>query len=346
MPTWSSSVSHTPSKRVSAKPTTMTFNPETLPDLTGRTYIVTGGNSGIGKYTVAHLARHGAHVYMGARSAEKANAAMRDIQIEFPDTKLQITHLLIDHISLDNVVRAAKHVLLHETSLNGLVNNAGIMATPYSKTADGYDVQFQTNYLAHWLLTHHLLPLLQKTAQDLPSKPGSVRIVNVSSIGHQQAPEGGINFANPGLSDDSPMARYGQSKLAQILHSDTLHRTYGPESQSKGTIWVTSLNPGLVQTNIGTHDDFPTWLRLLAVPATWLGLSWTSNKGSWTSLYCIASQQMQESESGAYFVRLANPKGSRSVHAKNAALAQKLEEWTVNEMRRKRLIRDDSDTTL
>jgi NAD(P)-dependent dehydrogenase (short-subunit alcohol dehydrogenase family) len=317
----------------------MTFHPDSLPDLTGRTYLITGGNSGIGKYTVAHLARRGAHVYMGSRSAAKAEVAIQGLQAEYPDDKLHITQLTIDHLSLASVVKAAKELQSRESSLHGLVNNAGIMATPYALSSDGYDVQFQTNYLAHWLLTYHLLPLLQKTALQLSAQPGAVRIVNVSSIGHQQAPTHGINFENTGLKDCSPMERYGQSKLAQILHADTLHRTYGPGSskvlQSGGCIWTTSVNPGLVQTNLGAHDDFPRWMRWVAVPAAWLGLAWTSDKGSWTSLYCAASEQMKETESGAYFIRLANPKGSRSAYALDVELAERLETWTVEEMKKK-----------
>ena len=135
------------------------------------------------------------------------------------------------------------------------------------------------------------------------------------------------------------MERYGQSKLAQILHSDTLHRRYGPgsaeDSPSRGTIWASSLNPGLVQTNLGAHDDFPKWMKWIAVPAAWVGLAWTSDKGSWTSLYCAASEQMPEAESGRYFVRLANPNGTRSAHAKDAVLAEKLEAWTMEEMKKK-----------
>jgi NAD(P)-dependent dehydrogenase (short-subunit alcohol dehydrogenase family) len=325
----------------------MAFHPDSLPDLSGRTYLITGGNSGIGKYTVAHLARRGAHVYMGARSAAKAEAAMQDLRAEYPNDKLNITHLSIDHLSLDSVVRAAKYLKSREGALHGLINNAGIMATPHALSADGYDVQFQTNYLAHWLLTYHLLPLLQKTAQQLSSQPGAVRIVNVSSIGHQQAPTPGINFGNTGLENGSPMDRYGQSKLAQILHASTLHRTYGPGSskatQSGECIWTTSINPGLVQTNLGAHDDFPRWMRWVAVPAAWLGLAWTSDKGSWTSLYCAASDQMQEAECGAYFVRLANPRGSRSAYAKDAVLAEKLEAWTVEEMKQKGFVADGTD---
>jgi NAD(P)-dependent dehydrogenase (short-subunit alcohol dehydrogenase family) len=324
----------------------MAFHPDSLPDLTGRTYIVTGGNSGIGRYTVAHLARKGAHVYMGSRSAAKAEAAIQELQTAYPDSTLNISHLPIDHLSLASVVQAAKQIQSRETSLHGLINNAGIMATPYEMTTDGYDIQFQTNYLAHWLLTHLLLPLLRNTARQSSSTPGAVRIVNVSSIGHQQAPKGGVNFDNPGLKDGSPMERYGQSKLAQILHADTLHKTYGPGSSAAsrpdGSVWTTSLNPGLVQTNLGAHPDFPAWMKWIAVPAAWMGLAWTSDKGSWTSLYCAASEQMKESECGKYFVRLANSNGSRSAYAKDAALAEKLEAWTREEMRRKGFLEESA----
>ncbi|KNA98660.1 hypothetical protein FOXG_18444 [Fusarium oxysporum f. sp. lycopersici 4287] len=163
----------------------MTFHPDSLPDLTGRVYVVTGGNSGMqvysqsfcqqvlisnlfcrGLYTVSHLARHGAHVYMCSRSRDKGNKAIAEIQKDHPSTKIDL--LQIDLMDLGSVVAAAKQFLSLSTSLHGLVNNAGIMATPFDITRDGHEAQWQTNYLSHWVLTEHLLPVMLETSKSSP----------------------------------------------------------------------------------------------------------------------------------------------------------------------------------
>ncbi|RDW80317.1 hypothetical protein BP6252_04955 [Coleophoma cylindrospora] len=314
----------------------MTFHPSTLPDLKGKVFIVTGGNSGIGYYTVAHLAAHGAHVYMCARSPEKATAAIANIKKMHPAAKIEF--LQIDLMDLTSVVAAAKRFLTLETSLHGLVNNAGIMATPFAMTKDGHEVQWQTNYLAHWVFTAHLLPVLRRTAKALP--PGGVRIVNLSSSGHLSAPKGGINFEDPSLKDGSPWLRYGQSKLANILHTKTLHKTYGPGSLSarngEGEIWVSSVHPGLVETNLATSvvESGSGMTRVFSV-LRMFGLIWPAEKGSWTSLFCVASQDMKAEQSGMYFEifhRFGEPRW-QSGAAKDGKLAERLEEWTGEVMR-------------
>jgi NAD(P)-dependent dehydrogenase (short-subunit alcohol dehydrogenase family) len=113
---------------------------------------------------------------MGARSPEKASDAITSIKTLYPNAN--ITLLEMDHKSLSSVISAANLFLSKETSLHGLVNNAGIMATPFEMTKDGHEAQWQTNYLAHWVFTYHLLPILLSTSKTLP--PGSVRIVNLT----------------------------------------------------------------------------------------------------------------------------------------------------------------------
>ena len=242
----------------------------------------------------------------------------------------------MDHMSLSTVVAAAKLVLSEETVLHGLINNAGIMATPFETTEDGHEAQWQTNYLAHWIFTAHLLPLMLNTAKSLP--PGSVRIVNLSSSGHYSAPKDGINFADTSLEDASPMARYGQSKLANILHAKELHTMYGPDSPSakagSGEIWTAAVHPGLVHTNIGAHASMPLLLKMLIAPYKALGGAIDADKGSWTSIFCAASPEMRKEHSGAYFQRFADPKGWQSTMAKDAQLAMKLQEWTVKEVQK------------
>lgn len=119
-----------------------------------------------GYYTVARLAQHGAHVYLCARSPAKGNAAISGIKSLYP--QVHISLLEIDHLSLSSVVSAAKIFLSKETALHGLINNAGIMATPFEMSKDEHEAQWQTNYLAHWVLTAHLIAIMLRTSKRLP----------------------------------------------------------------------------------------------------------------------------------------------------------------------------------
>ncbi|KIW62056.1 hypothetical protein PV05_02108 [Exophiala xenobiotica] len=320
----------------------MTFHPDTLPDLKGKIFIVTGGNSGIGYYTVAHLAEHGAHVYMCARSTEKGTATIASINKTHPSANIDLLHM--DLMDLTSVVAAAKHFLALETALHGLVNNAGIMATPFEMTKDGHEAQWQTNYLAHWVLTEHLLPLMLRTAKTL--SPGSVRIVNLASSGHLGAPKSGINFKDLSLKDSGPWTRYGQSKLANILHTKTLHKTYGPGSANarhgKGEIWVSSVHPGLVETNLATsvRESGSSIMSVFSVLRIF-GLMMPADKGSWTSLFCAASPDMKAEQSGTYLEihgRFGEPRW-QSGPARDGKLAERLEEWTRQSMRKEGWVR-------
>ncbi|KAI0195271.1 hypothetical protein EV127DRAFT_508802 [Xylaria flabelliformis] len=320
----------------------MAFHPDTLPDLKGKVFIVTGGNSGIGYYTVAHLAEHGAHVYMCARSINKGTEAIASIKKMHPSANIDL--LQMDLMDLNSVVAAAKQFLTLETALHGLVNNAGIMATPFEMTRDGHEAQWQTNYLSHWVLTEHLLPLMLRTAKTLP--PGSVRLVNLTSSGHLSAPTGGVNFKDLSLKNGGPWQRYGQSKLANILHTKILNLTYGPGSLSarngEGEIWVSSVHPGLVETNLATPlgESGSSIVSVLSVLRTF-GMMYPAEKGSWTSLFCAASPDMKAEQSGAYleiFQRFGEPRWQSSA-AKDEKLAERLEEWAREEMRKEGWVR-------
>lgn len=154
----------------------MTFHPDSLLDLTGRVYIVTRGNSGSGMsvsspfistflldhrgyYTVARLAQHGAHVYMCARSCTKGSVAITSTKSLYPQANIPLIEM--DHLPLSTRSYA---FLSKETILHRLINNAGIMATPFEMTKDGHEAQWQTDYLAHWVFTSHLLPLMLCTS--------------------------------------------------------------------------------------------------------------------------------------------------------------------------------------
>lgn len=274
---------------------------------------------------------------MCARSAEKGTAAIASIKKMYPSANIDL--LQMDLMDLTSVVAAAKHFLTLETALHGLVNNAGIMATPFEITKDGHEAQWQTNYLAHWVLTEHLLPLMLRTAKTLA--PGSVRIVNLSSSGHLSAPKGGINFEDPSLKEGGKWLRYGQSKLANILHTKALHMTYGPGSPSaqngEGEIWVSSVHPGVVETSLATPvKESGSSVMTIFSALRIFGFTYPADKGSWTSLFLAASRDMKAEQSGGYFEihgRLGEPWWQSSA-AKDGKLAERLEEWTGEVMRK------------
>lgn len=265
---------------------------------------------------------------------------MGEIKELYP--KANISVLVMDHTSLQSVVDAATDFLSKETALHGLVNNAGIMATPFKMTGDGYEEQWQTNHIAHWLLTERLLQVMLDTSKELP--PGSVRLTNVMSGGHLMAPKMGVNLQDTSLSGDtySALTRYGQSKLANILHSKTIHKNYGPGSESQksggGEIWATSIHPGVVRTNLDIKATAAPWyFGVVVFVLEHVGGIWPADKGAWTNVFCIASPEMKPSQSGLYFERIAKP-GSESSKAKNMELAEELDKWTRAEMQNKGFI--------
>lgn len=246
----------------------------------------------------------------------------------------------MDHTSLPTVVSAAKLFLSKETALHGLVNNAGIMATPFKMTEQGYEAQWQVNHIAHWLFTFHLLPLLLETSKNLPA--GSVRVANLTSGGHMMAPKPGINFADTSLPDEAAIARYGQSKLANVLHAKILHKRYGPgsgRSRAKdGEIWASVIHPGIVKSELdGRALEMPWYIKLISSAMDMTGGRWPTDKGAWTNVFCVASPEMKAAQSGTYFERIAKP-GMQSAKAKDMNLAEELEEWTTAEMKKQGFI--------
>ena len=269
---------------------------------------------------------------MCARSPEKGKAAIANIKKQPPSANIDL--LQMDLMDLTSVVAAAKYFLGMETALHGLINNAGIMAKPFEMTRDDHEAQWQTNYLAHWVLTENLLPLMLRTAKTLPA--GSVRIVNITSSGHLAAPKGGINFKDLSLKESGPWARYGQSKLANILHTKTLHKRYGSGSQTarNGEIWVSCVHPGIVETNLAGSVGSAMTIAFSIVRM--LGLIWPADKGSWNNLFCAAARDMKAEQCGTYielFQRFGEP-WWQSGAAKDGNLGERLEEWTAEVMRR------------
>lgn len=185
-----------------------------IPDLTGKVAIVTGANSGIGFETANELAKKGAMVVMACRNLQKANDAADEIRLGAKGANLDIIQL--DLADLDSVREFADTFKSRYASLDLLINNAGVMIPPYTKTVDGFELQFGANHLGHFALTGLLMDRLLET-------PGA-RIINVSSSAHRMG-SGTINFDNLNAEQGySASGAYAQSKLANILFTLELNR--------------------------------------------------------------------------------------------------------------------------
>ncbi|KAL4860827.1 hypothetical protein BDV12DRAFT_208766 [Aspergillus spectabilis] len=305
--------------------------------LTGKVFLVTGANTGIGFCTAQALSTRGARVYIGSRSREKATSAIETMRAETPDADLHI--LQMDLMDLQSVMSAAKEFKEKETKLHGLVNNAGIMATPFATSpADGFEAQWQTNYLSQWLLTWHLLDTLVSTARE-EGEAGSVRVVNVTSNGHKAAPKAGIAFDD--LSQEKSggiWSRYAMSKVANILHARQLDKLYGAsqsdESAGAPAIWTAAVHPGFIDTNLNRQTAAPACVYTVL---KFVGVYSQPSEGASNSLFAVASPDFKAGDSGGYFVP-GQKREKPSKAAQDMELANRLWEWTKGEMGRRNLL--------
>eukprot|EP00731_Ephydatia_muelleri_P030488 Em0022g2a len=218
-----------------------------LTDLSGRVAIVTGGNTGIGYETAKALAKMGAHTIIACRTESKATEAIQrmrtEVEVESPGKQLNVEYMSLDLASLQATREFAAAFKERHLPLHILVNNAGIAFVPFAKTADGYEMQYQVNYLGHFLLTLELLPVIMETARS----HGDVRIVNVSSAAHKW---GTLNPSNMnGEASYSRWSFYGNSKLYIIMSSYALQRRL-----IGAGVTVSSVHPGSAQKWAGVFQ--------------------------------------------------------------------------------------------
>ncbi|XP_035693752.1 retinol dehydrogenase 12-like [Branchiostoma floridae] len=281
--------------------------------LDGKTAIVTGANSGIGRAAAQELAARGARVILACRDMTKAETAASDIRQATGNGNVVAGKL--DLSSLASVREFADHVNREEERLDILINNAGVMWCPKQYTADGFELQFGVNHLGHFLLTHLLLDLLTCSA---PS-----RVVTVSAVGHAHA---NIDFDNlNGEKSYSPFQANFQSKLANALFSRELAR------RTRGTgVTALSLDPGPVRTDIARH--MPTTLGPVLYAPFWLVMQLiqpivkTPRQGAQTVVHCAVAEGLEEC-SGMYFSNCAP--AEPAPQAKDDAVAKRL--WEVSE---------------
>lgn len=189
------------------------WTPADIPDLTGRRALVTGVTSGIGEQTVLELARHGSEVILGARNREKLDATLRRIQEQVPGATLH--PLVVDLADLSSVRRAADEAGTHGP-LHLLVNNAGVMATPYHRTVDGFELQMATNHFGPFALTGLLFPRLVES--------GDGRVVAVSSQAHRLTRRAPLEDPRTLHGRYRKWSSYARSKLADLMFVFELDR--------------------------------------------------------------------------------------------------------------------------
>ncbi len=281
-----------------------------MPDMKGRTVVVTGGNSGIGFETAVALASMGARVLVTARNADKGRAAVSAIAQRLgADGQVQL--VVFDLADLASVRRGAAEILEQAPRLDVLVNNAGLVLTERAETVDGYEATFATNHLGPFLLTNLLLDRITGSA---PS-----RIVNVASTAHSAARRGMPFDDLQSEKQYRGMRVYGQSKLANILFTLELARRL----EGRG-VTANSLHPGTVRTGYGGEGDTRGFLAFGIKIASPFFLS--PAKGARTSVY-LASSPDVEGVSGQYFVKCKPKQPSR--WAQDPEAASRL--WRVSE---------------
>jgi NAD(P)-dependent dehydrogenase (short-subunit alcohol dehydrogenase family) len=252
-----------------------------IPDLRGRTVIVTGANSGLGLATARELACHGAHTVLACRSEQRGAQALAQLRDSAPRANLELATL--DLADLASVRAFAERFLSDHSELDVLINNAGIMAVPRATTADGFESHIGTNHLGHFALTGLLLPALL-------ARPHA-RVVTVSAGLHRI---GRIHIDD--LNRDRHYQRwlaYGQSKLANLMFTFELHRRATAAGLGLRAI---AAHPGYAATNLQTAPEKSRLGRVYWTLGNRL-VAQSADRGAWPSLYAAT---MHDVPGGAF----------------------------------------------
>jgi len=298
----------------------MPWTAQQMPDCTGWTVLVTGANSGIGLEATREFARRGAHVVMACRSETKAREAIALIGQDAPTERLAF--LALDLMSLESVREAARQFLDRHGRLDRLINNAGIMAVPLRHTDDGFESQMATNHLGHFVLTAHLWPALLAARE--------ARIVNVSSMAHRMGrlPLDDLEGKGP----YSPWARYGQTKLANLLFTCELDRRIREAGLNLKAI---ACHPGYASTNLQSVAPRMQGSRLGETLTAW-GNRWLAQSAAMGALPTLYAATVAELAGGTFvgpdglmemrgYPRLVTPAAT----ARDSAAARRL--WDESE---------------
>jgi NAD(P)-dependent dehydrogenase (short-subunit alcohol dehydrogenase family) len=221
-----------------------------IPSQAGRRALITGANSGIGYHAALELARKGAHVLLACRDKARGDAALIRLRAEVPAASAEV--VLLDLASLESVCAFGAAELALGEPLDLLINNAGVMAPKRRlQTRDGFEIQFGTNVLGHFVLTALLLLALVRAAVNHPQRP---RVVTLSSIAHKQ---GRLNFDDlQSAKNYGPMVAYRQSKLADLMLAFELGRRLRAAEPPITGVMSVAAHPGVANTNlfqVGEH---------------------------------------------------------------------------------------------
>jgi NAD(P)-dependent dehydrogenase (short-subunit alcohol dehydrogenase family) len=213
-------------------------------DLRGKRILVTGVSAGLGIETARSLAAHGAQVVGAARDLTKAEAATAPVRKDAVAGGGTLELIQLDLADLKSVRACADELVKNAQPLDVIIANAGVMATPLSHTADGFEMQFGTNHLGHFVLVNRIAPLIRKGG----------RLINVSSAGHRYS---NVNLDDPNFEKTpfEPFVSYGRSKTANILFAvefDRRHRDRG--------VRAAAVHPGIIETELARHID-RSWLE-------------------------------------------------------------------------------------
>jgi len=271
-------------------------------DLRDKVIVITGSNKGIGFETAKILSKMGGHIILACRNMEKANIAVKEIKVLTGNFNVEAMHL--DLSSFASIEKFVQEFQQRKLPLHILINNAAIVC-PYRTTADGFEVQFETNYLGPYLLTRLLLENLKETRG---------RIVIVSSKAHERAI---VKLDDLQLKSCRPFQTYSNTKLYNILFSNELNRRL----QGSGIV-VNSVRPGMVLTDIA--KELRLWVRFcFATLVILFGRS--VSEGAQTLVYAAISPEL-EGKGGLYYSDCSEVKVSKL--ASDRELATQL--WKIS----------------
>ncbi|KFA73701.1 hypothetical protein S40288_09850, partial [Stachybotrys chartarum IBT 40288] len=305
-------------RRSSFMPYKAPLTEENLPDQSGKVFIVTGGNSGVGKELTNILYQRNATVYIATRGKDRSLEAIAEIQKAHPKSTGKLHFLKLELDDLTTIKASAQEFLAKESRLDVVWNNAGVMTPPQgSKTKQGYELQLGTNTLGHFLFIHFLTPLLKETAKVAPKD--SVRIIWVSSMSIDFAPKPLIDFTNLDFHvDEDANSKYNRSKSGNLLHAIEFSRRH-PDSG----IVSTSLNPGLLKTNL--QRNFTSgqliFIKLMARPAKF---------GAYTELYAGLDPSITQKDK---WITPFGHKEEPRPDALDPELGRKFWDWTEAELK-------------
>jgi NAD(P)-dependent dehydrogenase (short-subunit alcohol dehydrogenase family) len=275
-------------------------------DLDGRTFLITGANTGIGRETARALAGRGARLYLACRSEPAGRRTIEEIAMQTGNRDLEL--LSLDLGDLDSVRRCAEALLAAGEPLHALINNAGV-AGSRGTTASGFERMFGTNHVGPFLLTGLLLERLESSAP--------ARIVNVASAAHYSATGIDWEAVRRPTRSVTGMREYSVSKLANVLHAQELARRL----EGSG-VTTYSLHPGVIASDIWRRVPWP-------VRSLMKRRMDTPERGARTSVYCATSPDVA-GESGRYYddCRPKEP-GAAATAALAGELWRRSSEWTA-----------------